>query len=299
MSRPSTFPTKPGVSSRRPWAVRVSSLPFSASSPIESRPTRGLVDAQHVSREEAAHQGELAQVLGPGLGVGADVDDHDRARGARGDDGDAGPEHALDAAHVQGRRGEHGAGVPGRHRALGAARRPPAGRPRRPRSRAWRARRGRRPRCEPMRSGAWTISMPAGAGGPLEGELLAQDGLVAGQQHLDALGGHRQGGRDRRGRGVVPAHAVEGDADRARGRHRGTRGPATIATARSPRPDGRGSSRTRRRRGACAPGSGSAGSVPGARRRSRGWRDACRDAAWRSCVWGRPRVPRSVGLAEG
>ena len=79
MSRPSTLPTKPGVSRRSAWAASTCSLPLPSSSPIDSRPTRGLGDAEDVAREQAPHQGELREVLGPGLGARARVEQHDPA----------------------------------------------------------------------------------------------------------------------------------------------------------------------------------------------------------------------------
>ena len=83
MSRPSTLPTKPGVSRSRAWAASTSSLPLPSSSPIDRSPTRGR-DAEDVAGEEAPHQGELGEVLGAGLGAGARVEQHHRAPPALG-----------------------------------------------------------------------------------------------------------------------------------------------------------------------------------------------------------------------
>ena len=62
-------------------ASSTSALPRPASSPLESRPTRGRAHAEHRPRERRAHERELHEVLAPGLGVGADVEQrHRRAR---------------------------------------------------------------------------------------------------------------------------------------------------------------------------------------------------------------------------
>ena len=53
-----------------------SPLPFS--SPIDSSATRGLGDAQDALREDRAHPGVLGEVLGRRVGVGADVEEHER-----------------------------------------------------------------------------------------------------------------------------------------------------------------------------------------------------------------------------
>ena len=84
-SRPSTLPTNRSSVRRRAarCASRVSRLPFSGSSPIESRPTVGTADADDLLGEDRAHVGELEQVLRAGVGVGAGVDQDRRARGAR------------------------------------------------------------------------------------------------------------------------------------------------------------------------------------------------------------------------
>ena len=56
--------------------------PCSASSPTESRPTRGSLDPEHGLAEGGAEEGELDQVLGADLGVGADVEkEHGACRG--------------------------------------------------------------------------------------------------------------------------------------------------------------------------------------------------------------------------
>ena len=59
-------------------ASRVSSLPLVSSSPIDSRPTRGRLDAERDPRVHAAHDGELQQMLRPALDAGADVEQHRR-----------------------------------------------------------------------------------------------------------------------------------------------------------------------------------------------------------------------------
>ena len=59
-------------------ASSVSWLPFSGSSPIESRRTVGSRDAEDLRGEDRAHDAELEQVLGPAVGVRAGVDQHAR-----------------------------------------------------------------------------------------------------------------------------------------------------------------------------------------------------------------------------
>ena len=57
-------------------ASRVSSLPFVASSPIDSSPTRGASMPKRHPRVDAAHHRELQQVLRPALDARADVEQH-------------------------------------------------------------------------------------------------------------------------------------------------------------------------------------------------------------------------------
>ena len=61
-------------------ASRVSSLPLVSSSPIDSRPTRGRSTPSTTRAYDAAHHGELQQVLRPALDVGAGVEQHRRPR---------------------------------------------------------------------------------------------------------------------------------------------------------------------------------------------------------------------------
>ena len=58
---------------------RTSGLPRSASSPLDSSPTRGRCDAEHGARERGAHERELDEVLAAHLGVRADVEQRHRA----------------------------------------------------------------------------------------------------------------------------------------------------------------------------------------------------------------------------
>ena len=47
---------------------------------MESRPTVGSREAEHLGGERLAHHGELTQMLGPHIGVGAHVEEDDRQR---------------------------------------------------------------------------------------------------------------------------------------------------------------------------------------------------------------------------
>ena len=72
-SRPSTLPMKlmPGSARSRGSVSRVRALPLESSSPMESRPTRGLGDAENVAGVHVAHDGELDEVVGVAVDVGA------------------------------------------------------------------------------------------------------------------------------------------------------------------------------------------------------------------------------------
>ena len=96
-------------------ASSVSWLPFSGSSPIESRRTRGSRTPRISSAKTAPMRRELHEVLGPRVGVRAGVDQHRWGRGV------AGITTAIPGRWTPGsrltceqRRGEHGAGVAGR-----------------------------------------------------------------------------------------------------------------------------------------------------------------------------------------
>ena len=65
-------------SARSLWVSFTSGLPLVGSSPMDSRPTRGLGDAEAVAGVDGAHLGELHQPLGAALGVGAGVEQHRR-----------------------------------------------------------------------------------------------------------------------------------------------------------------------------------------------------------------------------
>ena len=70
----------PGAAASSSNASLRSVSPLPGSSPIDSRPTRGLVDAEAVAGVDRAHLGELHQPLGLHLGVGAGVEQDGRAR---------------------------------------------------------------------------------------------------------------------------------------------------------------------------------------------------------------------------
>ena len=95
-------------------------MPFS--SPIDSSATRGLGDADDALGEDRAHPGVLDEVLGRRVGVGADVEEHERP--ARADHLD-GERRAIDARQPpdpQDRGGHRGAGVARGHDRVGACR---------------------------------------------------------------------------------------------------------------------------------------------------------------------------------
>ena len=121
-SRPSQFPPKwspdPPAGA---CASTTSGVPLDASSPTDSSPTQGFVDAQHLLGEDRCPSCRTgSRLLGPRLGVGAGVDQHAGAAAGRQRHGDPGPVHAADAAHRQQRGGQHGAGRSGRDRRLAA-----------------------------------------------------------------------------------------------------------------------------------------------------------------------------------
>ena len=68
---------------RSSWASSRSSVPLVGSSPLDSSADARALDAEHGARERGAHEGELHEVLGPGLDVGADVEQQDRRAGDR------------------------------------------------------------------------------------------------------------------------------------------------------------------------------------------------------------------------
>ena len=63
----------------------------------ESRPTVGLWDAHHLPGKRLSHHGELAQMLGAALGIGAHVEKGDGRWYARHDGADRRTLHARDA----------------------------------------------------------------------------------------------------------------------------------------------------------------------------------------------------------
>ena len=116
-SRPSTLPTKSDARARATsssYASLRSVSPLPGSSPIDSRPTDGLVDAEAVTGVDRAHLGELHQPLGLHSALApASSRMVGRRPGNRDRRGDRRPADALDAAHAQQRRGHRGAGVAG------------------------------------------------------------------------------------------------------------------------------------------------------------------------------------------
>ena len=194
-------------------ASRTSSWPFMSSEPTLSRPTVGLGHAVDGAVEGLAHDGELDQLLGVAVDVGADV------------------QHGGDAlqASASWPRGRAG---PGRRSCAGSAWRSPSGR------RCCRPRRRRRPRpsSPPRRRSTWLEPLPrrrAWAGfssmamtlsvwrtsrrrrpARQPGQLGADRRLVAVQQEAHALAAvapaQRDAGDDD-GRPVVAAHGVDGN----------------------------------------------------------------------------------------
>ena len=78
-----------------------SGVPFVASSPFESSPTRGRLDPEHAAGEGRAHEGELDEVLRADLRVGARVEQRERVLGDGHGDGQAGAVHARGALDVE------------------------------------------------------------------------------------------------------------------------------------------------------------------------------------------------------
>ena len=64
--------------------LRVRSVPFSSSVPTFKQADPGLRHAEDLLGVDRAHDAVLVEVFGLGVHVGADVDDDDRAPGARG-----------------------------------------------------------------------------------------------------------------------------------------------------------------------------------------------------------------------
>ena len=96
------------------------SLPLCSSSPIERMSHAGIGAMQNVARVDFAHDGELRQHVGRAIHVGAHVHQHDRRTDHGGKDAEQrGTFHARHHAlhHLGG--GHDGAGVAGRHEALG------------------------------------------------------------------------------------------------------------------------------------------------------------------------------------
>ena len=146
-------------------------LPFSGSSPIESSRTSGLAMPRISSAKIGAHVGELEQVLGARVRVRAAVEQHRRARFARGSaPRSPAASTPCDAADLEQPGGEHRAGVAGRDDSVGLAFGRPRGTRRRascPASRA-RPRRASRPSRSPASattSSSPPVSRPAGPRG--------------------------------------------------------------------------------------------------------------------------------------
>ena len=78
---PSTLPTKStGATVELSWAATTSGVPLLGSSPLESRRHPRRADTEHRRGEGRAHEGELDEVIGPRLHVGAHVEQQSRAR---------------------------------------------------------------------------------------------------------------------------------------------------------------------------------------------------------------------------
>ena len=92
-----------------------------ASSPTESRPTRGPLDAEHRLAEGGAEEGELDEVLGAHLDVGADVEEEHGLAGDRQLHGERRALHAPQAAQAEGRRRHRRPGRAGADHRVGAA----------------------------------------------------------------------------------------------------------------------------------------------------------------------------------
>ena len=78
-------------------------------------------DVEQLAAEDRAHVRELEQVLGPGIGVRAGVEQHGRPLLGRDRDGDRRPHHAREPAQVQQPGGEHRTGVAGGDDRVGIA----------------------------------------------------------------------------------------------------------------------------------------------------------------------------------
>ena len=87
-------------------------LPFSGSSPIESRRTSGCGTSRISSAKTEPMCANWSEVLRPRVGVRARVDEDRRPEAGGDDDGDRRPQHAREPADVQQPGGEHRAGVP-------------------------------------------------------------------------------------------------------------------------------------------------------------------------------------------
>ena len=110
----------PGAPERISWAATTSSLPLPASSPTESRPTRGPFDPQHRLAEGGAEEGELDEVLGADLDVGADVEKEHRLARDRQLDGERRALNALQPAQAEGGGGHRRPGRAGAGHRAGA-----------------------------------------------------------------------------------------------------------------------------------------------------------------------------------
>ena len=75
---------------------------------------RGLVEAEQDLGEDAAHDGELGEIVGVAFEVGAEVEHHRLAAHGRQERGERRPVRALEHAHGKHRDGEQRAGVAGR-----------------------------------------------------------------------------------------------------------------------------------------------------------------------------------------
>ena len=173
-----------------------------------SRPTRGSLDVEHGGAEGGAEEGELDQVLGADLDVGADVEEEDRFAGDRELDRQRRPLHALEPAQAEGRRRHRRPGRAGadhrRRRALGDV----AGGAH---DRGLGLRPDRRHRvllvADPLR-GLDDLD-------PLDA-VEAERALGPEDAHADAVGGGQPGALGEHVEALLGPVAVEGDGDAAR-----------------------------------------------------------------------------------
>ena len=87
---------------------------------VGQQPDARARQAEHGARERGAHEGELHQVLGPGLGVGAHVEQRDRIAGHGQGNGQGGPVDPAGALDVEQARGERSSGRSAAHERLRA-----------------------------------------------------------------------------------------------------------------------------------------------------------------------------------